>query len=214
MEVNARRLANSLHACYGYLKALQSLFAEVVQIHEATKQHIREFEANLNSLLDSSHWSAKPYHSLDELEAGFKSRCIQGVENEEEKIAKIRTTLYEDFIKFHTGIGMSLLSSISDPYRRVFSQQGLRTEGTESIATYKLKNEYIAYTKKFAGVIEVMYKILKRDEAVEDYIRKELEITYRLLSEGDTSLIYPVDKSVSETTARLIEELERAYDAM
>ena len=196
------------------MKALQSLFEEVVQVHETTKQHIREFEANLNSLLDNSVIGAKPYYSLDELEAYFKSKCIQEVKTEEEKINRITRTLYEEFIRFHLGMGSSPLSSMSDPYRQVFVQEGLRSEETASIDTYKLQNEYITYTKKFAGVIEAMYKILKRDEAIEEYVKSELERTYRLLSEGDTSKIYPVDKSVSETTARLIEELEKAYDAM
>ena len=156
---NAKVLANILHICYGYLKALQSLFGEFVQVNEATKQHIREFESNLNSSLDGSSIGAKPYHSLDELEAYFKRKCLQEAKTEEEKLKRIRETLHEEFIKFHPGMGSSLLSSIADPYRQVFQQQGLRNE-SERETMYKLENEYIAYTKKFAGVIEAMYRLL------------------------------------------------------
>lgn len=127
------------------------------------------------------HW--RPYHSQAELEESFKRNCLRPSKDEEEKIKHIKETIYEHFIKFHLGMGFSTLSYLSDRPRYIFEQG-------------ELQNEWIDYSKKFAGVIEALYRILKGDEAVEEYVEKELERTYRILSDGDTSGIWPVTKSV------------------
>lgn len=197
-----------LHSAHAYLKALADIFKDVIQIHESTKQHIGEFEAKIKSLIGNGS-VRKPYHDLETLETYFREKCLRDVKTEEEKLHKIRINLYEEFIRFHLSMGTSLLSSLADRGRYIFKQ-----EPTTNDRMYTLQNEWIDHSKKFAGVIEAIYRLLKRDEAIEGYVQKELERTYGILSEGDTSKLYPVTESVSENTARMIRELEKAYDQM
>lgn len=189
LEVNSK-IYVELRSLYAQLRSIVAFLGNAIGVLDKVKEEIKALEDRIKREARRNSSAANLTMEFWDVETEYIEDVNRKLNVERKELGTLRKNIHNLLIGNWRANRITHLYELSE----------------QAIAYEPLKREFREFLRRITIVIEELYKIIKRDQEIEEDVLNHIQQAYNLLPRRRGSFTWS-----TPSTIRLIQELEKAY---